>query len=228
MDHKPRIHLTERAMTMPIIPQADYPNVDLYNGNAELLKELISGEAGVEGQGVFFEDAQRQTYQLAITALQLFLGMQPRYNRSEYRSFTEGFAAFEAIAARVRSQPTLGTNFLTAPVYNIGNASRRAHSLLLGETRSSEHTDTDPDTLIVLADGNITTTGALEQADDEVRRSGNPTAANELAMGYDTWYKTMPNTFSVIHDTTPSRRTDNERFARIMGARIAYEFQRAS
>ena len=228
MNHTPRIHLTERAMTMPIIPQSDYPNVDLYNGNAELLKELITEEAGIDGQGAFLGEAQRQVYYVATTALNLFLGMQPRYNKNEYRSFTEGFAAFEAIALRVRSQPGLGSQFLTAPAYDIRNASRRAHSLLLGDTRSSDYTDIDPLTLIILPDGDMTTAGALEQADDEVRRAGNSTAASELAMGYDAWYKTMPNTFSVIHDTTPPHRTDDERFARIMGARIAYEFQRAS
>ncbi len=228
MSYQPEIHSTERLLAASIVPQDNYPDVDLYSGNAELLKEIISREAGINGQAAFFDGAPRQVHDLALVTLRLFIGTRPQYNQQEYRSFTEGFAAFEAIAARVRSQPKPGTHFLVAAAYDMQNASRRAHSLLLGDTRSSSYTNTNPDTLVTLPDGNIATAGALEHADNEIRRIGNLTAASELAMGYDTWYKVMPNTFSVIHDTTPPHRTDNERFARIMGARVAYEFQRAS
>lgn len=87
--------------------QADFPACDLTEQNAAVLPHVLE-KSGVEGYARHLENHQQYLYSLASQALEI-LGIRPitsidTYSPQEYRSFTEGFATFEAFQMAVQQR----------------------------------------------------------------------------------------------------------------------------
>ncbi len=211
---------------MPIIPQENFPSVDLLEGNADLLRTMLSMDAGVDAQGKFLEDNQRQLHLMAHHALKL-LDIPVKYTEDEFSSFKEGFAALELITASVRANPQIGKKAVVAPAYDIVTATRQVNEVLIGDFAASTYSGLNQ--VVALPDGGFTTSGEIHELEETARQQGSPTVTFDLAAMYETWGDTLPNTYGVIYDTIPPQRAASTQvFARIMGARVAYQLQLAA
>lgn len=87
--------------------QPDFPDCDLTERNASVLPHVLE-KAGIEGYARFLEHHQQSIYTLSVQALEI-LGIKPvtsidDFSPEEYRSFTEGFATFEAFQMAVQQK----------------------------------------------------------------------------------------------------------------------------
>lgn len=103
--------------------QPDFPDCDLTERNASVLPHVLE-KAGVEGYARFLEKHQQSIYSLSVQALEI-LGIKPvtsidDFSPEEYRSFTEGFATFEAFQMAVQQKR-----------YDEHRAIQRAHMLYI-------------------------------------------------------------------------------------------------
>ena len=103
--------------------QPDFPDCDLTEKNASVLPHVLE-MAGVEGYARFLERHQQALYALSVQALGI-LGIKPvtsidSFSPEEYRSFTEGFAIFEAFQMAVQQKR-----------YDENKAIQRAHMLYI-------------------------------------------------------------------------------------------------
>jgi hypothetical protein len=209
--------------SMPIIPQEDFPSVDLLETNADLFKAMLTKDAGVDAQGRFYGDNQRQLHLIAHKALRL-LKIPVEYTEMEFGSFKEGFAALELITASVRAKPQIDSKAVIAPAYDKVTAARRGREVLVSDPTSSTYSGVNQ--IVVRPDGSFTTSEDMYKIEETARQQGSPTAVFDLAAMYETWADTLPNTYAVIYDTTPPRRAASTQvFARIMGARVASQLQ---
>ena len=225
-DTEKNVPFNHSLRRMPIIPQENFPNVDLLESNADLFKVILTTDAGVDAQGKFLEDNQKQLHLVAHQALKL-LEIPVEYTEAEFGSFKEGFAALELIIASVRANPQIGKKAVVAQAYDIATATRQTTEVFIGDFAPSTYSGVNQ--IIVRPDDEFTTSDDVHKAKEATRQQGNPTTVSDLAAMYETWGDTLPNTYGVIYDTIPSRRAASSQvFARVMGARVAYQLQLAA
>ncbi len=209
-------------LTLPeLIPQPNFPEVDLLDSNAEALKLTLGSDAGVSGHGVTLQEYQHKIYEVSTWAMDE-IGIRMDRTKDEYRSFAEGFAAFEAIASIVKSKHERTSRFIIGTTYDNLWARRRVRSLFLGYYGSNPYDKMDPDLFIPDAG---TTAKVLQKQMDTKIQAGNPDVVEELGVMYSSWQRQRPNTHDVILDTAPDDAELNELYARIIGARVAYALQ---
>lgn len=88
--HIPKRHIIRLEM------QPHFPMEDLSSDNTEVLKYMLSNEAGLAAYTDQLKDHQRYIHFIANRALRM-LGIRTQYTPAELYAFSHGFAGFETI-----------------------------------------------------------------------------------------------------------------------------------
>ena len=116
----------ERPKLIVLETQPDFPGEDLSENNAEILGTYyLRHTIGLEGEAERLFEHQRALFELAQLALWL-RNIQIDDAPSEYRSFTQGFAAYELVQSLV-----------TGAAYNTGLAVLRADLHLINSNNAA-------------------------------------------------------------------------------------------
>lgn len=196
-----------RKEVIQLEPQPFFPYTDLTNKNSQALSELLTRSNtmrhGLQAQGEHLEPAQRYIHMLSDLALKA-TGVATRYDETELRAFSHGFATFELVNMTLK--PT--------QLYD-AQAARSAVSKLFADTRSSDELEFEE---LIIAD--------REGRDPLAIHRDRPLVEIELAERHAKWAKQQPNMYDVMV-TVGERRGETIRAlqARTMGATIAYQLE---
>lgn len=178
--------------------QDEFPQTDLTEDNADMLKFHLRSEHGLIAQGNHLRPYQGYLHLIADYALKMS-GVKTRYSEDELVAFSHGFASFETINLMVHS-PRL---------YNIHTAQKKVRQLLLPP-------ELDPFELEVAE--------LLGTSDELDAQSVMFIPEIELAERHSGWQQKLPNTFDVIVDLGEKRSETMEQIhARTAGAHMAYQ-----
>lgn len=178
--------------------QPEFPQADLTEDNADMLKHVLGSSSGLVAQGEHLKPYQGYIHLIADYALKLS-GAETRYSEDELDAFSQGFASFETI------------NIMVHPprLYNIALAREKVRELLLPP-------ELDPFELEVAE--------LLGTPVDQSLQVGTFVPELELAERQNVWQQKLPNAFDVIVDLGEKRHETMEQIhARTAGAHIAYQ-----
>lgn len=197
------LHIHNSHKLIQLDYQNDFPDVDLSESNAHMLKYLLRAEPGVIAKGIELEQHQRYIHMIADQALKLS-GIETRYAEEELRAFSHGFASFETINDLVHP----------ARLYSIAKA-RQTVAQLFVDTRDGFELEVEE----------------LYRADKEGREPlpasrDKPLLAVELSERQAHWQATHPNTWSTVLEVGTYYNEDLLQLqARSAGAHVAYLLQ---
>lgn len=183
--------------------QPDFPQVDLSEDNADMLKFYLSREPGLYAQAEHLQHYQKSIYTLANQALKI-LQIETHYEPSELAAFSHGFASFEII------------NDLVHPprIYDMNLARAQARRLFI----SPEDTFELELAHLIENNGNLPATPPSVLPTNAVEF--------ELADRHAKWVEEYPHTNDVIVKFGEEREeTIAQLHSRMIGAHFAFQLQ---